>query len=150
MRQDTITISDTEVRIVNVPNPVNQELLEKYNKATDSLSKLELHKEAITERLYKETLTDSVQTITVSSKVIGTLKEQKISYKTNPVNIEIKSKKPSLEVFAGGTTTIPTEVGQKIGLGATLSLLNKNKSQIYSVGYDANKNVIVGVSFKLF
>ena len=146
-RLDTIHTSSTNYEVIKIPDPINQELLEKYEKAQDSIVKLNLYKEAITEREYKEVLSDSVQTITVHSKVIGTLTEQIISYTTNPITLEIKSKRSSAEVFLGGFTTIPTMPTGSLDVGGQLSI--KTKNQLYNIGYTVNGSVMAGISFKI-
>lgn len=149
VKVDSLYLSSGEIRLVSIPNPVNQELLTKYNQAKDSLSKLQVYKDAITEREYIEYLSDSVQTVTVRSKVIGTLTEQIISYRTNPITITKKSLKSNTEVFIGAFTGLPTDpINNRFTLGANLNIkANKN---LYSLGYDTDRRLTLGVSFKLF
>lgn len=80
IKYDTIFKDSLVEKVVRVENPVNKELLAKYNSAKDSLSKLQLYKSAITERTYFETYLDNNQTIQVKSEVIGTLKRQQLTY----------------------------------------------------------------------
>lgn len=138
------------VKIIKVKNPVNDELLTAYEIATkenDSLKQLQLYKEAVTERTYKEVLEDSIQTITVKSDVVGTLKNQFISYETKLKVIKVKKIKTSLYVGAFTYTQLNLDEA-KIPIGVKLGYFKKNK--IYSIGYDTNKRVQFGVAFKLF
>ena len=144
---DTIKEAGT-IQLVEVPNPVNQSLLDKYNSLKDSLSRLEQYKEVITERTYKETFKDSTQEIIIESEVIGTLKSQKVEYKIYPQTIEVVTKKPSFNVFLGTFTSIPTKYTTAPVLGANISL--KTTKTIYQIGYDTQQNVTAGISFKLF
>lgn len=131
-----------------IPNKVNEQLLEDYQIAKDSITKLNLYKEAVTERNYTEILEDSVQKITVNSKVIGTLKSQTIQYVTKEQSIFLKPVKlHKTEVFAGISTNIPTIPNIAPSIGLNLHL--KTKKNLYTVGFDTAKNVNIGVSFKL-
>ena len=152
-RPEPITIYDTikeagTIQLVEVPNPVNQSFLDKYNSLKDSVSRLEQYKETITERTYKETFKDSTQEITIESEVIGTLKSQKVDYKIYPQTIEVVTKKPSFNVFLGTFTTIPTKYTTAPVLGANISL--KTTNTIYQIGYDNQRNITAGIAFKLF
>lgn len=144
---DTIKEAGT-TKVVEIPNPVNQSLLDKYNSLKDSISKLEQYKEVITERTYKETFKDSIQEITIESEVIGTLKSQKVDYRIYPQTIEVKTKKPTYNVFLGTFTTIPTHNTNAPVIGANISL--KTTKNIYQIGYDTQRNITAGISFKLF
>ena len=147
--RDTFLVNNGQIRIIERRNKVNQELLQKYNSLKDSVSKLQVFKEAITERKYVETLIDSTQTITVESSVIGTLTEQKISYRTNPITIERKSLKTPMQVYLGAFTTLPTNLAEpRLAVGANLNI--KHNKTIYNIGFDTEQRVSVGASFKLF
>ena len=147
--RDTFLVNNGQIRIIERRNKVNQELLQKYNSLKDSVSKLQVFKEAITERKYVETLIDSTQTITVESSVIGTLTEQKISYRTNPITIERKSLKTPMQVYLGAFTTLPTNLAEpRLAVGANLNI--KHNKTIYNIGFDTEQRVTVGASFKLF
>lgn len=136
--------------VVTVENPVNKDLLDKYEeakKSNDSLLLDKIFREAITERLYTEKLVDSVQTITVKSEVIGTLKSQIISYKTNPQTITIKKWKRA-SIYIGGFSYLPTIDGESISVGLQLQVVNKKR--VLTFGFDNTKKVHVGIAFKLF
>jgi len=141
----------TNTKVVIAPRPVklveDLTLEGEFAKATPEV-KIEMFKDAVTIRDYEEELVDSVQTITVNSRVQGRLLEQIITYRTNPVTIERKTVKSSTEFFLGGFTTIPTVPMQRLGLGAEINIKNNNK--IYGVGYDINGNISASISFKLF
>lgn len=157
VRFDTIykdLIRKVEIeKIVYKENPVNKELLSKYEKAmidNDSLKQLELFKEAVTERNYKQTFEDSVQTITVQSEVIGTLKLQSLKYNIKPRQIIIPATvmKPSL--FVGGFSYMDVKnLGAPV-VGVNISFLNKEKKKSFTFGYDTQKSVHIGMNIKLF
>lgn len=144
---DTILI-DGKTEYVTKENPINRELLEKYTSLKDSVSKLNFVKESITERTYRETFTDSVQTITIESEVIGTLKKQKVDYTIFPQSVTVPIKKRRLEVYTGLFTSIPTVTQQNLSIGAKVSL--KAPKTIYHLGTDNHRNVYLGIDFKLF
>ena len=140
---DTI-FRDGETKVVEVPNEVNEELLDKYNSLKDSVAKLDFVKEAITERTYNETFQDSTQRITVESKVIGTLKSQRVDYTIFPQQIEVKAKRPKYSLYAGTYSIV--QPNTSIGAELTLQAPKTN----YTIGYDSNKNLMAGVAFKIF
>lgn len=144
--RDTLTIAGEQIIRVKT-NPVNIDLLEKYTKLKDSISKLDLYKDAITERTYKEEVKDSLQTIEVTTVVLGTLKEQMISYKTNPIKVEIKSSDRKKSVFIGVYSQLPTElINPSVGLSASIV----SKKTMITIGYDTQKRLMLGTSIKLF
>lgn len=138
------------LKVVEVENPVNEELFAEYEEAVrnnDSLKQVILFKDAVTERRYKEIYEDTIQIITVESDVVGTLLNQTVNYKTKPRIVSIKHEKNKLEVFGGGFVYSDFE---ETVFGAALSLENKDKNKIFTFGYDTKKCVHVGVTFKLF
>ncbi|MEM9076302.1 MAG: hypothetical protein AAGC43_04645 [Bacteroidota bacterium] len=135
-------------KVVRFEQQKNDTLLKLYNDAIDSIQKLQLFKEVISERTYREELKDSVQTITVETTVTGFMREQNISYVTNPVNIEKKSLKSRTSLYLGGFSLLPTESERPISLGADLNIVTK--SNIFSIGIDNQRNIKAGLAFKLF
>lgn len=136
---------------VATENPINQELLSKYNNSLDSIEKLKLYSLAITERKYIEIFNDSVQKITVESDVIGTLTKQKISYITKSKEITILKPSNRLEFYLGGNIAVPIvnpagSLLDPLAVGLELEMLtNKN---IFKIGINTNKQLTGGISFK--
>lgn len=131
---------------------INAELLSQYTSLKDSISKLKLYEDAITEREYNEVYDDSLVTIHVFSKTIGKLIEQKPWYVIKPTSITYVEK----------TTTLPYQPRNKIlggfELGMGTNFLPKVKAGLYfqnkkdniiSFSYDINKTIWVGYIFKL-
>lgn len=138
-------------RIVEVENPVNKELLQKYQeavKANDSLRQVKIFKDAIKERKYTERLEDSIQVITVKSVVVGTLKNQSIAYKTKEQTLRIPVKRVRPTVYVGGFTNIPTipDIAPTFGVQVQIA----NKKRVLTLGFDNQKQVHVGLAIKLF
>ncbi|MGD2113423.1 MAG: hypothetical protein PVG07_00110 [Acidobacteriota bacterium] len=153
-RFDTVIYKDSirnieVVKVVKVENPVNEDLLEKYEQAikdNDRLKQISLYKEAITERKYNQVFEDSVQTITVKSEVIGTLKTQSVHYLTKPNIISVQKEPEKISLFAGGFAYGFKEPA----FGLNLNLVNKEKNRIFIVGYDTKNVVHIGVTFKIY
>lgn len=145
-------VKEEGFKLVEKENPINKELLEKYEaaiKANDSLLQLNLYKKAITENTYKETFEDSVQKIEVTSLVVGTLKSQSVHYKTKPKTYTFKAKKIKPSVYIGGFVALPTKEEFAVQTyGVKIGIVNKKK--LFSVGFDNKKNINLGLSIKLF
>jgi len=84
-------VFDTIKEPVPVPYVVKEydkKLVENYKKANDSL-KSELFKQAVKVNRYKEVFEDTIQTITVSTEVVGKLNWITAEYKTKPRKIKV-------------------------------------------------------------
>jgi hypothetical protein len=131
--------------IVKVKNPVNQELLKKYEDAQSEIERLSIYKGAITERTYKEVYKDNYQDITVTSEVIGELTRQELSYKTKEQVIEVEDPSEGLYLGAGvqfnhTRLSIPNPE-------VNISYL-KNK-QMYTLGIN-QKEIRINYKLKIF
>lgn len=147
VRSDVVTfpeISGSKVSVSPQPVKVLTPDISLYTASVDSV-KTELYTSAVTQREYVEVFEDSLQTITVSSKVTGTLEELKIEYKTNPIT---EKKRTPLRAYMGVYSQIPTAVNTSSAVGVKLDLVKGNK--LITVGYNTEKTILVGVSFKLF
>ena len=151
------TIYLPEPFIVDIPNPVNQELLDKYTTLKDSVAKVKMFKEAITENEYNETYEDENVKIDVYTKVRGKLLKQAPNYFIKPSKITIQdttaiitpyTPKPHLYGGIEIGVNIPKNNYKPIIKG-NLIFQNKKGNSI-NVGYDTNKNVWVGKTWKLF
>lgn len=144
IKYDTL-IKEGKKEMVRVANPINQDLLKRYKDLNDSVSRLEQYKEVITERTYKETYTDSTQSITVESEVIGTLKSQKVDYKIFPQTIEVKTKTQKYHLYGGISTIItPTPTIEP-------KLTLQSPKMLYSVGYNLNEKALTaGIQIRIF
>lgn len=156
-RIDTVYIDSGGVQmiqdIVEVENPVNAVLLAKYQEAVrqnDSLKQLNLYIAAVTEREYRETLSDSIQDITVLSKVTGTLTGQVISYRIKPRTIAVKVPKLKPSFYAGAYTYMPIGYREAPVVGFSVQMMNKNHNKIYTAGFDTQKRVMFGLTLNLF
>lgn len=156
-RVDTVYVDSGGVKlikeIIEVENPVNVVLLALYEEAVrqnDSLKQLNLYRMAITEREYIETLSDSIQDITVRSKVTGTLSSQEIRYSIKPRKIAVKVPKLKRSFYAGAYTYMPIGYREAPVVGFSAQLVNKKHSKIYTAGFDTQKRVMFGLTLNLF
>ena len=153
--RDTILVPTA----VYVPNPVNDTLLKKYQEAKDSLTQLELYKDAITTRVYNEKFEDDVLTINVETKVQGRMLDQDISnYYVKPSTVVLDTtltiEVPKKINFLGGvelglplssTGLQPNTPNVKFNLG-----VQTTNGNLWQAGIDTQRNVYLGYSIKLF
>lgn len=139
-----------------VTNPVNQDLLDKYESLRDSVARKELFKEAITENEYKETYEDSIVKIDVYTKVRGTLLKQASNYFVKPSRLAykdtvtiIKPYTPKVHLYGGLEVGIPTENIINPSIKGTLMFQDK-KGNMLTAGYDTNKTIWLGKTWKFF
>ncbi|MDG3582058.1 hypothetical protein [Galbibacter pacificus] len=135
---DTIKLKGKD-SIITIENPVNTKLLNDFKQLSDSLERIKMYEDAITKRTYREVYKDSTATIEVESEVQGYLTKQKVKYTIN--EREIKQK--GFNLYTGVETTVTTKpvITGKL-------YLQRNRT-IYTIGYNSEKQIIVGVGFKL-
>lgn len=128
--KDTIEIKGKTL-IVEKENPINKKLLNDFKQLQDSIKRIDMYKDAIEIRTYRETFKTGLK---VESKVQGTLLNQKVTIPPTK----------KYHLFAGVETSITTKpvISGKI-------YLQKNRT-IYTLGYNSEKQIEVGVAFKLF
>lgn len=130
-------------------------LVEEFIKS-DSINKDSLYADSIKERIYEEIFNDTIQDITVISKVQGKLLKQEVRYNIYPrmvqidtfVNYNINNNK-KIELYG------QIEMGMDINNIFTNtpiikpSLLIKNKKDnIISISYDSQNKAWLGYAFK--
>lgn len=147
--RDSITEREI-IKIIPVENPLNDSLLANYKQAmkeNDSLKQLALYKEAITERIYEERFEDTIQTIIVETEVVGTMKSQFVKYNTRPKTIIVEHEEiKKISLYAGGFVSDINEPA----LGLNLNLLNREKNKIFTIGFDTEKRLHIGATFKIY
>lgn len=148
-------VHDTIYDPVPVPYAVKEvdtALVAEYKKANDSL-KTELFEQAVKINTYKETFDDSIQTITVNAKTVGTLSSLSVDYKTKPrtikvdtvLQIEVPKNDRSLSPYA--EVGVPTNIGE-IVFKAGIDYKTKN-NWIFGLSYDTDKRrwIKIGKAF---
>jgi hypothetical protein len=136
-----------------VENSVNTELVKKYNAQKDTIAKLEMYKDAITERNYNEIYEDSTVKIDIYTKVQGKLLQQAPKYFVKPVTVVFKdttiinyNKPPRNKILVGIEAGLP-KIDNPI-LKGSVYFQNK-KDNIITIGYDSNKTIWAGYIIRL-
>lgn len=143
-----------EIRIDSIPvpyavkNPINDELVAKYEKANDSIKKL-LFIMSIAEKEYNISFKDSIQNIDVYSKLKnGELVNQTVTYdifpRTETVETIVKVPVPKYnKILVGGELGIPINNNNK-PVGKFNLMFQNKKDNILSLSYDTNGTGWVG------
>lgn len=143
---------DSIVYITKLVPTENDSLLKKYLELKDSIKKLEMYKEAIAIREYKQTYKDSTQKVEVYSKTRGELITQTLSYEIYPktytidTNIVINApivpqKYLNLGVGYNFSTQVPV-------LHTSFIYINK-RNRLHEIGLSSNMQIYLkyGVRF---
>lgn len=131
---------------IRVENPINIELLEKFEELGSN--KDSLYADAIGEREYNIKEEDSLLITNNYIKAQGKVLKFQQSYTIKPKKITVKDKETVLRMLGG------VEVGSKMELTdfavkANLMLQNR-KGSILSIGYDTENRIYAGYSFSIF
>lgn len=162
---DSIVYKD---RVVYKEHKPDKELLAAYLNAKDSISKLNLHLDAITERNYSISYTDSVQTVNVHSRLRGHLLSQSIDY-TIPertatvdttLNIPVEKHIEFYGLAKIGIPFYPLQqrvnvngddvwIPSNSGLAGSATLIMKNKrDDLFSISIDTELRGYIGYGVK--
>ena len=135
---------------IYLKNPVNDSLVKQYEHAMDSICKLQLYLDAVSEREYLTEYDNDTINLKVYSKVQGTLLKEKPSYviKTRSVEVSKLIKEPKFTMYAG-VEVFDNKLFNNFGVKASLGFQNKSKD-ILTFSYDTHRNFYVGYSVKLF
>lgn len=146
VKWDTIYKNNIVEKIVMKENPLNKELLKKYENSQDSIIKLNLYKDAITVRDYRQVFKDAQQDITVLSKVTGRLESQQIDY--NIVEQQVKFNNPTEGLYIGVGSSLSYRQIELPSLSVEFSYIDNKK--IYSLGLGINQTIKIRIQHKLF
>lgn len=124
IRYENIVYKD---KVIEIPSQTNKDLLDKYEKAKDSIEQLNLYLSAIQVRNYVEEFSDETISITAKARTTGTLDKLELTYKTK--SVEIKKDREPL-IFRGGATY--TQWNNKSSFTPRVSLEDR-KNNIYSI-----------------
>lgn len=131
-------------------NPVNDSILNLYVTAKDSITKLNLYIQAITEQSYVEHYRDTVQDIRVYSKVRGSLLEQQVSYTQYPSTIESEGE-TEVEIpkynelywkLSAGTRVLPNLQFKPVLEGEFI--LKNKRDELFSIEGNTRGDVLLG------
>lgn len=153
---DTVYFPEEVVRdnTVYMENPYDKELELKYLNAKDSITKLNVYLEAITERNYEQIFDDKTQRITVNSKVRGALLKQSLSYNVYPREVKVDTVfkvivKRERQLYALMELGAPVQIKQNQFVGKASLIFKNKKNQIFSTSIDTDVNVWIGAGIKL-
>src|SRR5690625_2127804 len=129
-------------REVEVPteNPVNQDLVDQYQNATDSIARLNLYIDAIQERQFRETFEDDYLRATASGLVRGELLGLSLDYTIKPRTIEApQTRFRLLGGFSIGNNTELSGFRWKASMG-----LPHDHENVFTLGQCATENISLG------
>ena len=134
----TLKGKDGKTITIETENPVNKDLLDAFNKASDSIKKLKLYAKAIEENEQIRTFEKDGVKVDVKSKVRGELLIQSIEYKTAPQKIEVPKDNFSFLLSGGATKNIIT---QQMTLQAGAGIRIKEVSVLATIDTHSNLGV---------
>lgn len=154
-----ITKTDTFYKIkwkeveVEVPNPVNSDLLEKYETAKDSLERYKMYVDAIQIKYFESYFEDEYLSLTVTGKVQGEIKSIKPKYtiKTRTTETTIAPEQTVFRLLGGvefGNNTSLNDFRYKFNLG-----FQNAKGNVISASYEKWNGVDyywIGYDFSIF
>lgn len=138
-----VTVVKWKDKIVEIPNPVNVDLVDAYQKAQDSISRFKLFLEAISENEYNIPIEDSLLLTNNYIKTQGKVLAFQQTYTIKPRNIEVELPKNRFRMTAG------FEVGNSTKFDNFSVKGNVNVNGL-SLGYDTNNTIWLGYNWTLF
>jgi len=137
---------------VIVDNPITKKLLESYIKENDSLKRLKMYGEAVTEREQVNIFENDDLKASVKSKTQGKLLDILLTdytIKSKELPITLPPSKNSVFVVYSGGGIYYNQDNQKLGYKVDLGFQNK-KGDILDVGYDPlNKTVFLEYKLRI-
>jgi len=151
--KDSIVYYD---KLIYVESDVDEAMVQDYKSAKDSLQKLQVFLNGVRQREYVSEYEDNYLKLKVNTKVKGTLVDLKPTYTIKPQTIVVQEKTITKEttvtsrfaMFAGVNAQTNTSLG-KLAPGVDLSAQINSKT-IISAGINTDKDVFVGVKFRIF
>lgn len=123
---------------IELENPINIELANKYKKETDSLKKEILFYQAIQQRTYKKDFEDKNLKATIFAKTTGTLDSVKLDYLIKPDTIKIKQ--PVFSLLGG--LSLQTNINTlQPNLKVNIGFQNKKKDILLLGGNNKEINI---------
>lgn len=137
-KKEVIYLRDT----IQVPETLNEELLNKYAVATDSIERLNLYIDMIQTRKYVQKFVDEKVEIKVETEVLGKLEDMKIDYTVFKRELP-KQRQPI--VIRGGADM---QVINEFTITPRISIEDR-KGKVYSTSFRENY-LTIGVEAPLF
>lgn len=137
-----VTIVKWRNKIIEVPNPVNTDLVDAYQKAQDSISRFKLFLDAIAENEYNIPIEDSLLLTKNYIKTQGKVLAFQQTYTIKPRTIQVPVPKSWLRLSAG------FEVGNTVQFDNFAVKGNVNVNGL-SLGYDTNQTIWLGYNWTI-
>ena len=140
------TLITKEGDTIEIENPVNKELEQKYLNAINENEKLKLYLEAIQKRTYIDTLEDKNIKFSYTALTTGTLDSVKFDYTIKPDTIKVKQ--PVFRLLAG-TSLEFNYLTMKPSIGINVGFQNK-KGNIFTGGFNSSQQITIGYYHNLW
>jgi len=148
--------------IVEINNPLNEDLERQLVNSKTIIDSLKIYKDFAVKRKYSEVFDDSIQIIIVNAETTGTLDKLQATYKTKPRSIPIDIEVPveinvpfKSKLFLGTELAMPlqkydqinqTVIRNNLRVGVKAGLDTRNF--IYSIGIDTDTYANLGIYYK--
>lgn len=151
--KDSIVYYD---KLVYVESKANQEAVDKYKSAKNEIDRLNVLLESTRQREYVSDFEDENISLKIHTKVFGLLDEVVPQYQIKPQKITVQEKtilkettvSSKFALYAGVSAQSNTSMGN-LAPGADISAQINNKT-IISAGINTDKDITVGVKFRIF
>lgn len=145
--RDTVFVYEDKWREIEVeiPNPVNQQLVDLYQSAQDSIGRLNIFIDAVMERQFQQTFEDDHLIGNVSGTVQGRLLGLTLDYTIKERTIEAPGTR--FRLLGGFNIGNSMELSQ-FRWKATLGLQN-GQGNIFRLGYGDNETIWIGYEASL-
>jgi hypothetical protein len=131
---------------IEIENPVNKDLEQKYSNALSENEKLKLYLQAVQKRTYVDTLEDKNVKINYTALITGTLDSIKFDYIIKPDTLKIKQ--PVFRLL-GGPSLEFNYLTMKPSIGFNLGFQNK-KGNILTGGINSSQQITIGYYHNLW
>lgn len=144
--KDSIVFKD---KVIPVANPLDKQLVIDYLKAKDSIQRLNLFISAVKINKYKENFDNKDINLTIEAETTGKLNYIKPTYtiKEKTITVPVKAKETVFALYTGLEIYNNLSLSNP-GIKVDLGIQNK-KGDIYTAGYDTNKNIFIGYKLRL-
>lgn len=152
---DTIKIEKTIVKWkekeIEIENPINMEIFNKYTRAKDSLERLAILLKAIEIKKFSKEFEDDDISITANGTVQGEVKDIGFDYtiKERTVEAEVPSSKETVFRLLGAIEMGNTKQFDSFVMKANLEFENR-KGNSFTTGFDTEQRIWLGYKFKIF
>jgi hypothetical protein len=136
---------------VEIENPINMEIFNKYTKAKDSMERMAILLKAIEIKEFSKDFEDDDIKIIANGKVQGEVKDIGFDYtiKERKLETEVPSSKETVFRLLGAVEMGNTKEFDSFVMKANLEFENK-KGNAFTTGFDTDQRIWLGYKFKIF